>query len=69
MTRILVAKTTLMEEQVQIKGNRPFSLTDDLLKSRNHTYINLTPLNPTLLYSKTGDYRGIHYFSYFCSKT
>ena len=36
--------------------------------SRKHTYIILTPLNPTL-YSKTGVYRGIHYFSYFCSKT
>ena len=35
--------------------------------SRKHTYIILTPLNP-LLYSKTGVYRGIHYFSYFCSK-
>ena len=31
-------------------------------------YIILTPLNPTL-YSKTRVYRGIHYFSYFCSKT
>ena len=28
---------------------------------------NLTPLNP--LNSKTGVYRGIHYFSYLCSKT
>ena len=35
---------------------------------RNHTYIILTPLNPTFD-SKTGVYRGIHYFSYFCSKT
>ena len=35
--------------------------------SRKHAYIILTPLNP-LLYSKTGVYRGIHYFSYFCSK-
>ena len=30
-------------------------------------YIILTPLNPTL-YSKTGVYRGMHYFSYFSSK-
>ena len=29
-------------------------------------FINLTPLNPTLIYSKTGVYRGIHDFSYFC---
>ena len=36
--------------------------------SRKYAYIILTPLNP-LLYSKTGVYRGIHYFSYFCSKT
>ena len=35
--------------------------------SRRHAYIILTPFN--LLYSKTGVYRGIHYFSYFCSKT
>ena len=35
--------------------------------SRKHTYIILSPLNP-LLYIKTGVYRGIHYFSYFCSK-
>ena len=36
--------------------------------SRKHVHIILTSLNP-LLYSKTGVYRGIHYFSYFCSKT
>ena len=36
--------------------------------SRNHTYIILTPLNPTL-YIKTGVYKSIHYFSYFCLKT
>ena len=29
--------------------------------SRKHAYIILTPLNPTL-YSKTGVYRGIHFF-------
>ena len=28
----------------------------------------LTPLNP-ILYSKTVVYRGMHYFSYICSKT
>ena len=38
------------------------------IASRKHAYIILTPLNPTL-YSKTGVYRDIHYFSYFCSKT
>ena len=31
-------------------------------------YIILTPFKTPLLYSKTGVYRGIHYFSYFCSK-
>ena len=36
--------------------------------SRKPPYIILTPLNPSL-YSKTWVYRGIHYFSYFCSKT
>ena len=35
--------------------------------SYKHACIMLTPLNPTL-YSKTGVYRGIHYFSFFCSK-
>ena len=35
--------------------------------SRKHGYIILTPLIP-LLYSKTGVYRGIHYFSYFAQK-
>ena len=34
------------------------------LPSRKHAYIILTPQTP-LLYSKTGVYRGIHYFSYF----
>ena len=38
-----------------------------LVASRKHAYIILTPFNP-LLCSKTGVYRGIHYFSYFCSK-
>ena len=28
----------------------------------------MTPSAEFLLYSKTGVYRGIHYFSYFCSK-
>ena len=37
--------------------------------SRKHAYIILTPLKTPLLYSKTGVYRGIHYFSYFCSET
>ena len=32
--------------------------------SRKHAYIILTPLD-LLLYSKTGVFRGIHYFSYF----
>ena len=36
--------------------------------SRKHTFTSLTPLTP-LLYSKTGVYKGIHYFSYICSKT
>ena len=35
--------------------------------SRKHAFIILTPLNP-LLYSKTGVYRGIHYFSYVAKK-
>ena len=30
---------------------------------------NIDPLKPHFLYSKTGVYKGIHYFSYFCSKT
>ena len=33
--------------------------------SRKHTYIILTPLNPTFLYQNLV-YRGMHYFSYFC---
>ena len=38
--------------------------------SRKHAYIVLSPLNPTFIYfSKIGAYRGIHHFSYFCSKT
>ena len=43
-------------------------LTQHVKLSRKHAYIILTPLT-RLLYSKTGVYRGIHYFSYFCSKT
>ena len=35
--------------------------------SRKHTYIILTLLTP-LIYSRTGVYRGIYSFSYFCSK-
>ena len=38
--------------------------------SRKHAYIILTPLTPPLhVYSKTGVYGGINYFSYFCFKT
>ena len=37
------------------------------ISSRKPTYIMLTPLNPTF-YNKTEVCRGIHYFSYFCSK-
>ena len=34
------------------------------------TYLyNFDPLKIPLLCSKTGVYRGIHYFTYFCSKT
>ena len=29
---------------------------------------NINPLKPYFLYSKSGVYMGIHYFSYFCSK-
>ena len=35
--------------------------------SRKHAYIILTPLNPTFI-KYTGVYRGVLYFSYFCSK-
>ena len=39
---------------------------DDITK----TYLyNFDSLKTPLLYSKTGVYRGIQYFSYFCSKT
>ena len=44
-----------------------FVLPLDAIASRKHAYIILTPLKP-ILYSKIGVYRGIHYFSYFCSK-
>ena len=44
------------------------SLDNKMVTSQKHAYIILTPLNPTFN-SKTGVYRGIHYFSYFCSKT
>ena len=39
-----------------------------ILTSRKHIFIILTPLNP-IKYSKTAVYRGLHYCSYFCSKT
>ena len=35
---------------------------------RTHTFIILTPLNPIFI-RKTWVFRGIRYFSYFCSKT
>ena len=41
------------------------------IASRKHAYIILTPPPPPqipLLYSKTGVYRGIYYFSYFAKK-
>ena len=44
------------------------SLESSNLESRKHAYIILTHLTP-LLCSKTEVYKGIHYFSYFCSKT
>ena len=34
--------------------------------SRKHAYIILISFNHPLLYNKTGVYRGIHYFFYFC---
>ena len=37
--------------------------------SLKHTCINFLPPKTPLLYSKTGVYRDIHYFSYFFSKT
>ena len=49
-----------------IKPQHNQSMNND--SSWKHTYIILTPLKPHI-YSKTGLYRGIHYFSYFCSKT
>ena len=39
------------------------------ITSQKHAYIILTPLNPTFIYSKTGVYKGIHHFSYICSKS
>ena len=43
---------------------------DDVAEpSRKHAYI-FYPLNPRFyIISKTGVYRAIYYFSYFCSKT
>ena len=41
----------------------------NMITSQKHAYIILTSLNPTYIYSKTGVYKDIHYFSYFCSKT
>ena len=38
------------------------SIPHDITKTRLY---NFDPLKPRLLYSKTGVYRGIHYFSYF----
>ena len=38
-------------------------------QSITKTYLyNFDPVKPHCLYSKTGVHRGIHYFSYFCSK-
>ena len=49
---------------------RPGSITSPLgsgMTSREHVRVLQTPYTP-LAYSKTGVYRGIHYFSYLCSK-
>ena len=48
--------------------DKPLNIGRCCIPSRKHAYIILTPLKPPLLYSKTGVYSGIHYFSYFCSK-
>ena len=36
--------------------------------SRKKYLYNFDPLTPHFFYSKTGVYRGIYIFSYFCSK-
>ena len=57
------------EPQIRWAARQTSIMNSSFNWSRKHTYIILTPLNP-LLYSKskTGVYRDIHYFSYFCSK-
>ena len=53
-----------------LQGPIPWSLANaEGLLCITKTYLyNFGPLKPHFLYSKSGVYRGIHYFSYFCSK-
>ena len=49
------------------KGSKSFPRVKDVI-TKTCLY-NFGPLKPYFLYSKTGVYKGIHYFSYFCSNT
>ena len=59
-------KSTIFKRPLLISLPSLLSVNWNRFTSRKLAYIILTPYTPLLL--KTGIYRGIHYFSYFCSK-
>ena len=64
LVRLLWPSVLQAKPRPKIKFNNHVTVT-----KHHETYLyNYDPLKPHL-YSKTGVYRGIHYFPYFCSKT
>ena len=63
---IYAATIRIFQTIKNLLSAQEFGLEVYSVTSRKHTYIILTPSNPTFI--KTGVYRGIRYFSYFCSK-
>ena len=51
------------------KDTRAYAISLDLNKQAKTCQYNFDPLKPHFYIVETGVYRGIHYFSYFCSKT
>ena len=46
-----------------------FDLTSSWCFDRLRMLVVAPPVSSVVLYSKTGVYKGIHFFSYFCPKT
>ena len=65
MENVMPSSRVIKECSVQFRSTLKYSKSS--MHHENTPIYFLPPLTP-LLYSKTGVYRDIHYFSYFCSK-